>query len=71
MANVKGPFFSTFASGSILKTLTVNAHFKNNTFVMQMHKQRSGKRHPIQIENAQIFKERMVTASIIKREAME
>ena len=59
MAIVKAPFLSTYASGSIGKTLNVRACFNNNKFVMAMHKQRAGKRHPIQIYNSNVFKIRM------------
>lgn len=63
MANVTAPFFSTWASGSIFKTLNVRACFNGNKFVMAMHKQRSGKRHPIQIHNAKVFKSRIEAAN--------
>lgn len=58
MAIIKGPFFSEFASGSVWKQLTVNAHYKNNRFVAQKYKSRSGKRHEIQIINAEVFASR-------------
>lgn len=58
MANVRCPFFSTFATGSIGKTLTVSPRFNGNKFVMSMYKQRHGKRYQIQIDNANAFKER-------------
>ena len=59
MVLVKAPFFSTFATGSFGKTLTCRPLWNGNKFAIQMYKQRSGKRHPVQIENARIFKERM------------
>ncbi|MEE8341913.1 MAG: hypothetical protein V3R52_07435 [Candidatus Neomarinimicrobiota bacterium] len=58
MAKVNAPFFSSFATGSLGKTITVRACFSNNKFVMAMHKTRSGKRHAIQIFNANAFRER-------------
>lgn len=62
MAMIKGPFFSTFATGSIGKTLTCNPRFNNNQFVMSSYKSRSGKRHQIQIENAKVFAIRIKAA---------
>jgi len=59
MPIVTAPFFSTWASGSVGKTINVRACFNGNKFVMAMHKQRSGKRHPIQILNSEIFKARI------------
>lgn len=59
MVMVTAPFFSTFASGSIKKTLTVRPLFNGNSFCMALYKQRAGKRHQIQIDNALIFKNRV------------
>lgn len=59
MVKVNSPLFSSFASGSLGKTLTYYPDYNNNKNHVQMKKSRAGKRHPIQIENAQIFKERM------------
>ncbi len=59
MALVKGPFFSTWASGSFGKVLTVRWLGGNARFVMASYKSRSGKRHQIQINNARILGERM------------
>lgn len=58
MAIVKAPFFSTFATGSFGKTLTVSPRYNGGKFIMQMYKQRSGKRHQIQIDNSNVFKAR-------------
>lgn len=58
MAKVTAPFFSTWASGSVGKALTVRACFNDNKFVMANYKRYAGKRHEIQIYNAQVFKER-------------
>lgn len=58
MANVTGAFFSTWASGSIGKCLTVRACFNDVKFVMAVKKRSAGKRHPIQEYNSQVFKER-------------
>lgn len=57
MPKVKGPFFSTWASGSLGKKITVRA-FGDNKFVIQKYKSRSGKRHEIQDLNAQVFANR-------------
>ncbi len=59
MAKVTGPFFSTFATGSCGKTLTVSALYNGNKFVIGSYKSYAGKRHPIQIHNAKVFKERI------------
>ena len=59
MPKVEAPFFCGWASGSIGGVLTCNWKGLNNTFIMQKHKSRSGKRHEIQIENSKIFAERM------------
>ena len=64
MAKVKAPFFSTYATGSIGKILNVRALFDGNKFIMAMHKQRSGKRHPIQIYNASVFADRMTAVRL-------
>jgi len=58
MAIVKNPFFSTFATGSVGKCLTCNPRYNENKFTIQKYKSRSGKRHEIQIFNAQLFKKR-------------
>ena len=59
MAIVTGPFLSLFATGSLGKTLTVRPQFNGNRFSMAKYKSRSGKRHQIQIDNANVFKYRM------------
>ena len=66
MANVKGPFFSTWASGSVGKILNVRACFSDSKFVMAMHKQRAGKRHAIQIFNSNVFRVRMQSVNEIR-----
>lgn len=58
MAKVTCPIMSTWASGSLGKTITVSACFNDNKFHIGKYKSRSGKRSAIQIENAQIFTER-------------
>jgi len=58
MAKIKAPFFSTFATGSVGKILTVTPRFNGNTFVMSSYKSRAGKRHPIQIANSEAFSKR-------------
>ena len=63
MANVGAPFFSTWASGSVGKCLTVRACYNDNTFVMAMYKQRSGKRCAVQIHNSRVFGNRASSIS--------
>jgi len=58
MAVVKGAFFSTWASGSVGKAITVRACFNDNLFVMSCYKRSAGKRHQIQIDNENVFKTR-------------
>lgn len=67
MAKVINPFYSTFATGSLGKTLTVSPRYNNNTFVMSMYKQRSGKRYPIQDENARIFGDHSTIVAVARR----
>lgn len=54
MAKVSAPFFSSWASGSLGKKITVRA-FGDNKFVIQKYKSRAGKRHEIQDLNAAAF----------------
>lgn len=70
MANVKGPFFSTWASGSVGKIINVRACFKGNKFVMAMHKQRAGKRSERQIYNANLFKERRIAYNLAMKQEL-
>lgn len=58
MAMVKAPFFSTWASGSVGKVVTVRWVAGGNRFVFAKHKSRAGKRYDIQIHNAKVFAER-------------
>lgn len=58
MATVTGPCFSSWASGSLAKTLTYKWFGKGTRFFVYKYKERAGKRHPIQIQNSQIFKDR-------------
>lgn len=53
---VTGPFLSSFATGSFGKILTVRWLGKGERFCMASYKSRSGKRHPIQDYNANVFK---------------
>lgn len=64
MAIVTGPFFSTWASGSIWKGITCYPRYAKNRFVMQKYKSRSGKRYPIQDYNASVFKSRAEAAKL-------
>jgi len=64
MAKVTGAFFSTWASGSVAKAITVRACFNNNKFVMAGYKRTAGKRHAIQIHNAEVFKSRGAVARL-------
>lgn len=59
MVIVVAPFFSTWASGSVFKQITVRDCYQDNRFIMQKYKSRAGKRHQIQIDNAEIFKRRI------------
>lgn len=58
MAKVRGPFFSTFATGSIGNKLTVSACYSGNKFVMGMKKTRAGKRSDAQKLVSSKFAER-------------
>jgi len=58
MAIITGPFFSTWASGSIGKSITVRACFNDCKFVMTGKQRTAGKRHEIQIHNSEVFKSR-------------
>ena len=58
MAKVTGPFFCSWASGSIGHALTVNWQGLKNRFIMQKYKSCSGPRTELQEHNANVFKER-------------
>lgn len=64
MAKITGPFFSTWASGSAAKAITVRACFDDCKFVMAGYKRLSGKRHAIQIYNSEVFKSRAEVAKL-------
>lgn len=66
MPKVIGPFFSAWASGSFGKVLTCYWHGQNNKFTINKMKSRSGKRHPIQILNSEIFAERNRAIKVAK-----
>jgi len=59
MAKVTAPCFSIYASGSLGKCITYFWHGADWKFHAQMKKNRSGKRSQMQIDNAEIFAERM------------
>ena len=63
MAQVTGPFFSTWASGTIGKSITVRACNNDCSFFMAVKKRTAGKRHEIQIHNSNVFKLRALNAS--------
>jgi len=58
LAVVKGPMFSTWASGSVWKLLTYSPRYDGSCFVVSKYKSCSGFRHEIQIINAEVFKQR-------------
>lgn len=68
MAIVKGPFFSTYASGSIAKTITSQPLHKNNKHIMKIYKRSAGKRHQIQIDNQNIFRDRQFMYKKFKKD---
>lgn len=66
MAKITGPLLSTFATGSIKKTLTVKPMFSGNQFTMQIYKRSAGKRHQINIDNQNVFRNRMITSKKLR-----
>lgn len=67
MAKVQSPFLGTWASGSVGKAITCRALPNGNGFIMAQYKTKSGKRHPINEKNAEVFKNR----SKMYREALK